>query len=242
MFFPVHRTIDIAHRLLAVDAQKHSANESRVRMLPAVLAIFNLLFCAYAERFLHDDPDGRSLSLFLFLECSLLVIVAVGSFSRHSHEILMKSAVFPTTAWSRFLFVVWSAMRRPASAALWSTTTVFFLVWYRQSVLMIAAGVTFFIFSIINLELLIAILCLRSFRASQPLAGIAVFGFFGILAILISSLVFRFDILLSATPIVSWAASGMVAAGKANYPLMLRSLLLMMLTTILLLAAGRKFS
>src|ERR1043166_3817067 len=124
------QSLQISSRLLAVEQRKGTVDEGRIRTFPAALALFNLTLCAYMDQFLRADSNGHYLALFLFLECSMLVLMAIGTFMRNDLEILVKTSVFPMTSMGVLLFVLFTFLRKPPAVSLWLTSTLFLIVMY----------------------------------------------------------------------------------------------------------------
>src|SRR5262245_27770364 len=77
----------IVSNLLALDQRKGTPDEKRVRAFPVILGLLNLFFCSYMDHYLQQDVDGHYLALLLFLESSLMTMIAVGAFLKSGSEV-----------------------------------------------------------------------------------------------------------------------------------------------------------
>lgn len=207
----MQKSCNIASVLLAVDSKKGTDEEGRIKAHPVILGILNLFFCGYVDQFLQHDVDGHYLSLFFFVEAALLILVAITAFVRSGSEIIHKSTVFPSTSTSRLLFVFWGNLRRSASIALWLTTGIFVVVFYSATWLIAIGALMVFVLMVLAIEMLTAGLCLWLTKSSHPIMGFAVVSMLVVFGMMISSVIFRQNTLLSSMPILSFAVDAIVA-------------------------------
>jgi hypothetical protein len=236
------RTREILSTLLAVDARKGSEEYKRVRTFPVLLGVINLLFCSYMDHFLKQDVGGHYLSLLLFVECSMFVLITVGSFSKSGIEILSKSSVFPTSPWSRLLFVLLSFLRKPAILMLLLTTIIFFVVLFFSSFVVASLALLLYVLLILNVLVLTAVACVKISASAQPIVSIAVVGVFVIIVVLINSIVFHFTVLLGSLPVLSWAVKGIVAVRNLHVVQALFYCSYLTVSFVALLFVGKKLA
>jgi len=210
----INKTFRPASCLLAADRLRNSLKGEAAIVYPASIGVLNLFFCAYFERFLKNDTGALYLALFLFLESSVYLLMAVAYFMGSTTEFLSKTRIFPTTPSSRILFASLSNIRRAPCGALVASNIFFMLVFYRNSPLAMIAAPILFLLMILNIETVSTIILLVSARISRPLAGVAALVALCAFAVPVSSLVFHFDTLLTALPVISWATSGIHSAAQ----------------------------
>jgi hypothetical protein len=202
--------------LLGVESRKGFTETQQIKTHPFVFAFFNLLFCAYYDQYLRGDADGHYLQLLFFINASIFGAIVAGCFMQSNREILLKSAVFPTTAWNRLLFTVLSMARRPFVLSLWSTTSLFLLVFYHKDIPLMISSVIMFTLMLSVLLLIESILFLAGVRSSRALSGIVPVLVLAAAGILICSVVFHFKPILAAIPVVSWSSNGILAVAQSD--------------------------
>jgi hypothetical protein len=230
----------IVSALLAVDRKKGSEEEGRIRAFPVIIALLNLLFCGYMDHFLRQDVDGHYLATLFFIECAMMVLIAIGTFGMSSAEILAKSSIFPTTQLSRLAFVLISFLRKPAIAALWLTTSIFMIVFFYRSPVVASFALALFIILAMDVLLLTATVGIKLTGSSHPIAGFAIFSVFIIVTVLVSAIVFRFTFLVDSFPVLSWAVRGIRAANRSATGIALLNGGYMAMTFVALLFIGRR--
>jgi hypothetical protein len=229
----------IARRLLGLEARKESGGGGRIRTFPALLGLTNLLLCGFLDRYLRTDVDGSYLSLFFFAQASLLVLLSVGSFMRSGGEIIEKTAIFPMTPLSRWLFVFSANLRRPASAALWLTSSLFLVVFYFPRWPLALVAVALFILMVVNVEMLIALLTLWLKRTAKPVQGLVVVSVLVAILLPLGSLILHEHALLRSIPLVSTVAGGIAAMNAGQSADTARSALGLLGSTIIWYVLGR---
>ena len=226
--------------LLAVDSRKGFAGPKRIKVQPFVFAFINLLFCVYYDQFLRGDADGHYLQLLFFVNASFFAAMVVGFFIQSNTEILLKTSIFPTTGWNRFLFVVLSTCRRPFVFSLWSTTSLFLLVFYRRNMLVMCSSVIIFTLMLLDLLIIASVLFLVGVRSSRSLSIGAPVLILGAVGILVSSVMFQIKSLLTTIPVLSWAADGILAAQRADTRALILNLTLLLIVAIGGILIGRR--
>ena len=232
----------IASHLLAVDSRQGSADQGKIRTHPVLFAFLNLLFCGYMDHFLQGDIYGHYLALFLFIQCSMLTLIAVGTFIRGHDEILFKTKVFPTTQLSRLLFVLRGFLQKPASIALWLTTMLFVIVFYYRTPVVMGLSIVAVAMMVVNLELMIAVVCLRLHRSSRSVAGVAVISVLTMFGVLVATIVFQFHSLLAAAPLISWTVDIILAAQQSHVNIIAAYGLLMVVALAVLIWIGKRLA
>ena len=228
--------------LLAVDRLQLKSAKTFARTAPILTGILNLFFCAYAERFLEEDTGGRFLSLFLFLEGSLFAGLVVVQYLTVTDGILRRVRVFPTSAWSRFVFMILSGVRRPVCVALWATTSFALILLYRNSVPGMIFAPLFYTFLILDVQVIGGMALMSLSRRGHPATSLAALSALLVFALLLAFLVFEFESLLTGMPFLSWAVVGTLEAERGNAAASLFDMMLLSLGILLGLEAGRRWS
>jgi len=172
----------------------------------------------------------------------MLVLIAIGAFMRSGIEILSKTSIFPTTSWSRLLFVLIEFLRKPASIALWLTTILFFIVVFYHSFGVVSMAVVLYALLVLSVLCFTAVVCLKLARSSQPLAGFAIVCVFVTIVILASSMIFHVRTLVASLPLLSWTAGGIIAAQRLQFGTALLDACSMLGLFLLLLFIGKRFA
>jgi hypothetical protein len=230
-----------AASLLSAERMK-TGDYRTTRLYPAAAAILNLFFCASFERYLKDDPSGYYLSLFLFIEGALYVVVSSTNFFTAAFEILTKSRVFPTTPAGRLWFVVAGSARRPIVFSLVASDVFFLIILFRHAFPHVLITAALFLLMIISIEVLLATMMLTLMRRSAPLGTAVVLCALLLCLVFIGSFVLHFETVLSAIPFIRWAAMGMLAALVGNTSEALANAAWLVLTTLLVLVIGRRLA
>ena len=204
------------------------------------MAILNLFFCANFERYLKNDFGGYYLSMFLFLECTIYVVVSSLSFVTTSAEILERTRVFPIAPVERLLFVVMSNLRRPMILALMASTVFFVVIAYPNTFWNALASIFLIVVLMCLTETLLSTILLALARRSiAPGSTFALFGFF-FLAFLVSSLVFHVESILENIPTIKWATAGILAGSSGETESVLLQTGWLVLAELVVLAIARK--
>ena len=230
-----------AGNLLVVDRLK-SGGYRTTRLYPAAVAILNLFFCAYFERYLKDDANGFYLSLFMFLESTLYAVVSSINFHRISFEILSKSRIFPATPSSRLLFVITGNLRRPIVLSLVGSNIFFLIVLFRHPVMDALIVGVLFAGLIIVTEILLSTLMLTLLRRSIPSGIAAVFLGFLLFALLIGSFIFHVESLLAMNPLLRWTIDGILSARHSDTVGVLTNITWLGSVGVLALVLGKRFA
>ena len=231
----------LATHLLAVERERNMGYRS-TRLYPAAVAILNLFFCAYFERYLKDDVSGYYLSLFLFFETVLYVSVSMTAFFTASQEILSKSRIFPVTPAARLLFVLASNFRRPVVLSLAASNVFFIVVLLRFTFPHTLIAALLFILMIAAIEVIFATTALIMLRRSIPTTGAVAMLTFLLIVFLMGAMVFHIESLLRGIPVIGWTTSGIVAARAGNASTSLLNLAWLGLISLAGLVAGRRFA
>lgn len=230
-----------ASHLLSVDRLRTS--EYRVtRLYPAAVAILNLFFCAYFERYLNSDVTGFHLSLFLFLESSAYAALSTTNFFTVSSEILSKSRVFPTTPTDRMLFVIKGNCRRLMQLSLVGSNIFFVVILFRATPSAAILAVLIFLLFTLTIEILLSVSLLILQRQSLPLEGAIAIAGFVLLSLLLGSIVFHYEILIASLPLMKWAVDGMLGATRNETSGVILSFAMLLITSTLMLVLGRRFA
>lgn len=226
--------------LLAVDDRKGLGETKQIKATPFVLAFLNLLFCGYYDQFLRGDADGHYLQLLFFINASFFTAIVVGFFIQSNMEILVKTSIFPTSAWNRLLFTVLSTVRRPFLLSLWSTTGLFLLVFYHKNMLLMVSSLIIFTLMLFDLLMIASVLFLIGVRSSRSLAAGAPMFVLGAVGILVGSVMFQIKSILTAIPILSWAADAILAVQRSDMNSLILNVTLLFVVSIASTLVGRR--
>ena len=233
---------EATRHLLQVDRERSFLMREASRLVPAVLAIANLFFSASYEHSLRNDLTGYSLSVFLFIQGIIFFAVSSGYYVSRSEEILLKTRIFPTTPWSRFVFVSLSNLRRPLNIALWGTDVFALAVLYRHSFPGLLAAPVFLTLYFAAIQGATSLVFLVFTRTGHPVSGLAAVGGLVAFGMLVGSIVFRVDSLLAVVPLVAWTAEGIRGAGNAEVGSVMTRFIYASLFLGAVVAAGRRYS
>ncbi len=235
------RDSEIAGYLLSIEKMKSDDLETN-RFYPILGVILNLFFCAYIERSLTDDVGGFAMTLFLFTETTVIIVLSTVSFVTTSREILLKTRIFPMTPSARLLFVLVADLRRPLTLALAGSTAFFLFVALQQDLVQAMTAAVLFLLLIIIAEVMYAAVVLAFLRRSIPVeSAIASLGALLVL-FLIGSIVFQVESLFAANPLLHWTVQGILAAGHDDTSAILGNILYLVLTGFGTMAIGRRLA
>lgn len=229
-----------AHLLLVERAR--SGGYRTTRLYPAVAAILNVVFCAYFERYLKNDPSGFYLSVFLFLEATIYIVASSTNFFTVTFEILSKSRIFPTTPTDRLAFIIAGNFRRPLVLALAATNVFFVIVLFRNTFWLGLTTALFVVLLIITIEVLLSALLLALMRRSLPLGTAVVVLAFLLLTVFIGSFVFHYETLIASIPLIRWTVNGILAGTRADAAEVVANIAWLCSTAIITLLLGRRLS
>ncbi len=232
----------IASQLLSIEKKRASYDSTGIRLYPAFVGILNLFFCAYMEQYLKNDPQGHYLSLFLLIEYSIVALISVGTFMRSMNELIFKSSVFPSTPLSYLMFVIVGFFRKPVVAALIGGTILFLIVPFASAPFSALLCMVFAVVAFLDIELIVAVLCLRLTRSAQPVAGIAILCVYALIGVVFAAIIFHVNALLDAAPIVSWTVQGIIAIRNGALASAGAPALALLLTLAAALFLGKKIA
>jgi hypothetical protein len=231
-----------ARHLLEIDRERTRMQGGPERFLPPLVTVALLFFNASFEDLLRTDADRHYLDLFLFLQGSFCIVLALTYYVGRSEEIVVKSRLLPSSAWSRFFFVCFSNLRRPASLAFWGTNVLTLMVIYHRSPGALAPIAVLFTLFLLDLQAAGGLLFLLFTRTEHPIAGLAIVLLAGIFGLLLSVLVFHFGSLMTALLPVNWTAAGVQAVLNGDSPDLLLNAGLLGGLFIAVLAAGKRYA
>ena len=219
-----------AGRFLEAAGIRESPGRRRNPFSPLVHLLINIFFCAAAERYLADDPDGVYLPLFITVQCLLGVLITLGFIARYGGEIVKKTRHFPGSAAAAYYFLAAGSLRRPEFYLFTLVGCVFPAVVYAPGKVQAAAIVAISALCVLTAQVLCWAASVRLIRSSLPLTGLAVIATGALAAVVASVFVFRADALAASLPMAGWAASGIAAfasgdtAGGVRYLLYLTAI------------------
>jgi hypothetical protein len=217
----------IVSGLMIVEHLRAQRGEDEPRLAGPVLAILNLFFLAYFERYLTGEWSAETLALLLFLEVSLFVTLAVARYLSVTEETLRRGALFPTSSWDRFVFTGFSNIRRPVVFLWWGSVVLAFLILDHASIAEVILPSLLFSLLIICTQIVVSLLLLAS-RKREGSGGVMVWGLLAlILCAVIASLLFGERSLLRVVLPVEWVAEAIRAAGEGKLQPSLHALALL---------------
>lgn len=203
-------------QLLFVDTLREQRGAGDPRFVGPVLALLNLFFLAYFERYLVGESSADILALLIFLEVILFTVLALTRFLGGTEETLIRGAIFPTSSWERFAFSAISNLRRPV-IGLWLGSVVLALVILGHSS-WVEVVFPSLLFSLLVLctQAGLSILLL-AFRKRDGGGGMMVWGLLAAaFSVVIVSLLFGERSLLRFVVPVQWVAEAIRAAREGN--------------------------
>jgi hypothetical protein len=207
------------------------------RLLPALFAVANLFVCAFFERLLHNDETGRVLAIFLFIEGTAFLGLAITHYMGGCQEIILKSRTYPSTPWSRFAFVFCSISVSPTSLGLWASDFLALIILRRMVAVSAISAPVLFTLYMLTIQAGTAFVCLLASRTQYPVAAVTLLLSLGVFAVLVASLVFHADAIVMVFPPVAWTSAGVGATEVA--PALWRGVLLAALAGVTALIAKR---
>jgi hypothetical protein len=205
------------HRLLTIDRIRGRHKTGLQRLLPLAVAVLNLFFASYFERFIANDPETYYLSLFLFLQATVYVFLSLAHFIGSTHEVLRKTRVFPLKGFTRFTYAAVSSVIQPVAIGLVLTTSFALVILCRASTLSMIAAPILYLLLIANIESTLSALTRLLADRNRQVTDIAALLAVAALAVLIGSVVFRADLLITHLPLLSWVTAGIRSAGEGEY-------------------------
>jgi hypothetical protein len=236
----MNRSFAQSRRLLAIARLRSESEPDGWRVLPVAVAVLNLLVCGYHERMLQED--GYSLSLYLFLQAAAAGVLQVLHFHGSLSMILLKTRQFPTSSRGRFLFVAASHASRPLTAALIGSNLLFLAVHYRHNPAAASTSCVLFLLMMALVALLVSFVALVLLRRSPNLPGLAALTGAVLLGLLLASLVFRIDPIVTDLPFLRWTADGIRAALAGDRATAALKAAYLLATSAALLAAGTRWT
>jgi hypothetical protein len=230
-----------ATNLLFVEKAR-SGGYRTTRLYPAAAAILNLVFCAYFEQYLKKDARGFYLSVFLFLEAAVYIVVSSTNFFTVAFDILLKSRIFPTTPTDRLVFVIASNFRRPIVLSLVCTNIFFVIVLFRSTFWQALLAALFVVLLLVAIEVLLSAVLLTLTRRSVPIGSAVVVFAFLLLTLFIGSFVFHYETLIASIPLIRWTVNGILAATHADVNAVIANIAWFASTVVITLALGRRLS
>ncbi len=209
--------------MLSVETLQERRGAGDPKFVAPVLALLNLFFLAYFERYLAGERSAETLALLLFLELNLFVVIALTRFLGGTGQTLRRSAVFPTTSWERFLFSGISNLRRPV-VGLWlgSVILAFVVLGHSTWVEALLPPILFSVL-VICVQAVLSLLLLAT-AGREGAAGMIVWGLLAsILGIAIASLLFGEWSLMRFILPLQWVADAIRAIHEGDLQPALRA-------------------
>ena len=210
-------TWQAAHSLLEASRSKAELHPSISLLVPAAVALANLVFCAFFEQPLHDDPTDRLLSLFLFIQGLLILLFTLAHIASAGTELLHKSLVMPIPPSARLMFVFISSASNPLFQALVLSDILFLLIVHHESVTVVLLIPLFVLAMAANILAVASVASVVAIRKARPPGELAAYCILGTLVLILVSLYFHIPGVLGFIPPMSWTAKGiklMIAGGS----------------------------
>jgi len=186
-------------------------------VLPIILSILNLAFCAWFQDLLRDDPEGYHLTLYLLVECTVFVLFLVGLFSESLAEILYRTRTFAVGSPSRCLLILVSNATSPAIVLYWISNILFLIVHYHGNKVAIAAIPVLFTLMVAFLVSINAVVLAGTSGAPRLPVGVLIAYLLVLSALYTGIYVFRSETLLCKMPVLSWTVDGIFAAEEGGW-------------------------
>jgi hypothetical protein len=206
----------VARSLLAVTRASAGSHHETSLLLTASIALGNLLFCVIFENPIKEDPTGRILSVFLFIQAVMLFVLTFMHLAGTGAELLRKTLVMPVTASVRLAYAFLSSMRYPCLQALVFSELFFLLVIYHQTATTIILVPMLGGFMAANIIALTALGSVAAIQRSRPPTILVAYIALGIVGLLAASLLLHMPGALGILPPVSWTTRGILAAAAGE--------------------------
>jgi hypothetical protein len=179
--------------------------------VPTLVAVANLVFCAFFENPIKEDPTDRTLSLFLFIQGSMILLFTLAHLSATSTEILHKTLAMPAPPPARLAFVLLSSVLSPVLQALVFSDILFLLILHHPSVVVIVLIPLYVLGMAVTMIAFASVASAAATRRSRPQTEPVAYCILGILGIVLLSLYFHIPAILGFIPPMSWTAQGITA-------------------------------
>ncbi len=97
---------DVTQTLMSAFSARVETQAGTQWVAPALAGFGNLLVSAFFERFLTDDTTATSLSLYLLLQFTAMVLLVSSVYYGHLHEILHRCRVYPLDPSQRIRYLL----------------------------------------------------------------------------------------------------------------------------------------
>ena len=206
----------VAQFLLAATRFGAGSHHETSLLLTVSIAVGNLLFCVLFENPIKEDPTGRTLSVFLFIQAVMLFLLTFIHLAGTGAELLRKTLIMPVTASARLAYAFLSSIRYPCIQALVFSDLLFLLVIYHQTAATIILVPVLAGFMAANIIALTALGSVAAIQRSRPPTILAAYVALGIIGLLAASLLLHMPGALGVLPPVSWTTRGILAAAAGQ--------------------------
>jgi hypothetical protein len=208
--------LPVVRELISVERLREQRSADEPKLVAPMLGLLNLFFLAYFERYLTGERSAETLALLIFLEITLFVILAVTRYLSVTGETLRRAALFPTTAWDRFIFSGISNLRRPVSLLWWGSVVLAFLILAHGSWAEVFLPTLLFSLLVLCAQMVVSLLLLTA-RKGEGSGGAIVWALLAFVSgIAVVSLLFGERSLLRVLLPVQWVAEAIHATGVGN--------------------------
>ena len=203
-----------ARELLAVDAARRERRGSVARLLPAAVAVLNLLAGAAFEEPLRWDSTGRAHAGFLLLQFSAYALLSVTFFAARTAAILARTRIYPLRPLDRYAAAFAADIRRREVLALALSGAGVLAVVHARAPLTAVAAVLLTLEMFLATGLIAATTSVLVFRTPSPGATALALGAVLCVSGAVALLLFPAEDLL--LPPAGWAASGIMAFSRGD--------------------------
>lgn len=214
--------------LLLVEMLRERRGAGDPKFVGPALALLNLFFLAFFERYLAGETSAEILALLIFLEVVLFAVLALTRFLTVTEETLRRGAIFPTSAWERFFFSAISNLRRPVVALWLGSVVVGFVTLGHSSWVEAIVPSLLFTLLILCTQAGMSLLLLTAAKRDGG-GGVIVWGLLAsVSCVAIAALLMGEQSLVRFVVPVQWVAEAIRATREGNVALSLRALALLL--------------
>lgn len=198
-------------RLVALAKMRESIERRRNPFPPLVHLLANMFLCAFAHRYLADDPGGVYLPLFLAGQCIVPVMITMAFVSGTGAEIVRKTRVLPGSARTGYYFLLAGSLRRPEFLLFSGVGCLFPAFVYGGGAAGAAGIVVASALPILTVQIACCAVAARLIASDRSLTGLVLLPVVVTVAAAVSVFVFRSGALASSIPLAGWASTSIAA-------------------------------
>jgi hypothetical protein len=203
-------------RILAVDRSRQARGGVLAVVVPFAVAILNLFLCASIETGVRTDSRGYFISLFLFMQATMIVALNISFFVRNTAPLLARIRIFPVSPLERYVASVAIELRRYTFLAILVSTCVFFLILYRSAPATPIAPTGVYLLFVASIQFSTSTIAILVVRTRYPAASALAIAGCALTAASVGVLSFGLDHLVQGVPLVRWATMGILASTEGQ--------------------------